>query len=97
MTGYVWRRQEEAVRSIHAKRLATYTVKIDTETKNGPNPGTGFFVKLRSGERPFETYLVTNKHIVKGATEFAIYLSQLERRTRSQINRTLYLPCDGDE
>lgn len=49
-----------------AEQLFFTTVRIETETNQGLGAGTGFFFQYAAGEERY-LFIVTNKHVVRGA------------------------------
>jgi len=81
--------------SLNAQKLATYTVKIETQLGQRPNPGTAFFLDLRTGTNSLEQFLITARHIIDNASSCVIYLSRMERGQRSSFfPKDIQLPCD---
>jgi hypothetical protein len=65
-----------------AEQLLFTTVRIETTTPDGIGAGTAFIFSYQQEEKQY-LFLVTNKHVIKGATDgrfFFIEINQFEQQ-----------------
>src|SRR5258706_3224121 len=58
-----------------SEQLAHSTVRIECATSEGPGTGTGFFFRCLDDGNRFAPAIITNKHVVAGATNGWFHLT----------------------
>lgn len=69
------------------EQLSLSTVRIECETEDGFSSGTGFFVKFLQNGDMFVPAIVTNRHVVEGATRGYIYFTLSDDNGNPIYNR----------
>lgn len=69
------------------EKLSLSTVRIECDTPDGQSTGTGFFFKFLKDNEKFVPAIVTNRHVVEGATRGYIYFTLSDGNNQPVYNK----------